>query len=76
MDHKDPNKREALWDKFCTENKIDKTNCNGWFQSQMTMYDEITHMKLVQGAAHYTDMQKWLKANAGFSTLTLCAIIP
>ena len=33
MDYKDPNKRWALWDKFCTENKMDKATCKRQFHS-------------------------------------------
>ena len=34
MDYKERSKREAVWDKFCEENNLDKDACQKWFQSQ------------------------------------------
>ena len=55
---------------------MDKSACKRWFKSQRTMYGKVTHMKSGQGAPHFTDRQKWLKRNLGFSIPTSCAIIP
>ena len=33
MDYKDRSKREAVWDKFCEENNLDRDACQRWFQS-------------------------------------------
>ena len=66
MDYKDPNKTEALWDKFCVENKMDKAACKRWFQSHRTMYGKIKHMKSGQGTPHFTEKQKWFKKISGF----------
>ena len=30
-DHKDRSKREAVWDKFCEENNLEKDACQKWF---------------------------------------------
>ena len=32
-DYKDRCKREAVWDKFCQENNLEKDSCQKWFQS-------------------------------------------
>ena len=40
MDYKDRSKREAVWDKFCEENYIDKNACQKWFQSQHTLWKD------------------------------------
>ena len=64
--YKDANKREAVWDKFCPENNMEKAACNRWSQSQKTMYGMITHINSGQGAPHHTDRQNWLKKNFGF----------
>ena len=63
--YKDPYKRDGIWDKFCTENKMDNTACTRWFQSQRTMHFKIAHMKSGQGAPYFTDKQNWLKKNLG-----------
>ena len=65
MDYKDLNKHKVLWDKFCTENDMEKIACKRWFQSQMTIYRKLTHMESGQGALHLIDRQKWLKTNFG-----------
>ena len=57
MDYKHPDKTAAVWDKFCTENKMDKANCRRWFQSQRVVYVKITHVTSGQGAPHLTDRQ-------------------
>ena len=49
MDYKDRSKREAVWDKFCEKNNLDKDACQRWFQSQRTLFGKVTHMKLGQG---------------------------
>ena len=69
MDYKGPNKREAIWDKFCAENKIEKAAC----KSQRTMYGKVTSTKSGEGVSYLTDWQTWIKK--AFSTPTLCAII-
>ena len=74
MDCKDQNKREALWDKFWAE--MDKASYTSWFLNQRTMNGKITQMKSDKGAPHFTDKQNWLRRNLGFSTSTLCVIIP
>ena len=33
MDYKERSKREAVWDKFCEENNLDKDGCQRWFHS-------------------------------------------
>ena len=33
MDCKDRSKREAVWDKFCEENYMDKDACQRWFNA-------------------------------------------
>ena len=38
MDYKDRSKREAVWDKFCEENNLNKDACQKWFQSQRTLF--------------------------------------
>ena len=43
MNYKDQNKREALWNKFCTENDIDKAVCKRCFQGQRTIYKSNTN---------------------------------
>ena len=50
MDYKDRHKNETVWDKLCTENKMDKAICKRWFQSQRTIYDKIIHMKVWTGS--------------------------
>ena len=57
MDYKDQNNIEALWDKSCSENKMDQTACKRWFHSQRTMYGKITHIKLGHGARHFTKFE-------------------
>ena len=75
MDSKDPNKWEALLDKFCTENNMDKAACKEWFQSQRTMYGKITHMKPGHGVPIYTCRHTWLKKNLGFLHTRIVGII-
>ena len=36
MDYKDRSKREAVWDKFCGENNLDKDAYQRWFQRHST----------------------------------------
>ena len=31
MEYKDRSKREAVWDKFCEENSMDRNACQRWF---------------------------------------------
>ena len=45
MDYKDRSNREAVWDKFCDENNMDKDAYQRWFQSQHTLFEKVTHMK-------------------------------
>ena len=61
MDYKDPNWRQALWNKFCADNDMDKAAYMWWFKNQRTIYDKMSHMKSKQNASHLTDRQKWLK---------------
>ena len=49
MDYKDRSKREAVWDKICEENNLDRDACQRWFQSQRTLFGKVTHMKSGQG---------------------------
>ena len=49
MDYKDRSQREAVWDKFCEENNLNKDACQKWFQSQRTLFGKVTHMKSGQG---------------------------
>ena len=53
MHYKDPNKREAVWDKLCDDDTIAAYKI--WFQSQKTMFGKITHMKFGQRAPHLKD---------------------
>ena len=54
MDYKDRSKREAVWDKFCEENNLNKDACQRGFQSQRTLFGKVTHMKLGQGEPQLT----------------------
>ena len=58
MDYKDRSKSEAVWDKFCEENNMDKDACQRWFQSQHTFFGKVTHMKSGQGEPQLTERQK------------------
>ena len=49
MDYKDRSKGEAVWDKFCEENNLNKDACQRWYQSQRTLFGKVTHMKSSQG---------------------------
>ena len=49
MDYKDRSKREAVWDKFCEVNNLEKDAYQKWFQSQCTLFGKVSHMKLVLG---------------------------
>ena len=49
QDCKDRSKREAVWDKFCEENNLEKDACQKWFQSQHTLFRKVNHMKSVLG---------------------------
>ena len=42
-DYKDRSKREAVWDKFCEENNLEKDACQKWFQSQCTLIRKGPH---------------------------------
>ena len=66
MDYKDRLKREALWDKFCEENNMDKDACQKWFQSQRTLFGKVIHMKSGQGEPQLTERQKWTRDNFDF----------
>ena len=66
MDYKDRSKREAVWDKFCTENNMDKDDCQRWFQSQHTLFGKVTHMKSGQGEPQLAERQKWIRGNFPF----------
>ena len=66
MDYKDKSKREAVWDKVCEENNLDKDACQRWFQSQRTLFGKVTHMKSGQGEPLLTERQKWTRYNFDF----------
>ena len=66
MDYKDRSKREAVWDKLCEENNLDKDACQKWFQSQHTLFGKVTHMKSGQGEPQLTERQKWTRDNFDF----------
>ena len=66
MDYKDKSKKEAVWDKFCEENNLDKDACQRWFQSQRTLFGKVTHMKSGQGEPLMTERQKWTRDNSDF----------
>ena len=66
MDYKDRSKREAVWDKFCEENSLNKDACQKWFQSQRTLYGQVTHMKSCQGEPVLTERQKSTRDNFDF----------
>ena len=55
MDYKDRSNREAVWDKFCEENYMDKDACQRCFQSQHTLFGKVTHMKSGQGEPQLTE---------------------
>ena len=65
-DYKDRSKREAVWDKFCDENNLEKDACQKWFQSQHTLFGKVTHMKSVLGGPQLTERQKWTRNNFYF----------
>ena len=65
-DCKDRSKREAVWDKFCEENNLEKDACQKWFQSQRTLFGKVTHMKSVLGGPQLTERQKWTRDNFHF----------
>ena len=66
MDYKDRSKREAVWDKFCEENNLNKDACQKWFQSQRKLFRKVTHMKSGQGEPVLTERQKWTRDNFDF----------
>ena len=66
MDYKDRSKWEAVWDKFCEENNLNKDACQKWFQSQRTLFGKVTHMKSGQVEAVLTERQKWTRENYDF----------
>ena len=65
MDYKDRSKREAVWDKFCEENNLNKDACQKWLQIQCTLFGKVTHMKSGQGEPQ-TERQKWTRDNFDF----------
>ena len=66
MDYKDRSKREAMWDKFCDENNLNKNACQKWFQSPAHTLQKVTHMKSGQGEPVLTERQKWTRDNFDF----------
>ena len=66
MDYKDSSKREAVWDKFCNENNLNKDVCQMWFQREGTLFGKVTHMKFSHGEPVLTERQKWTKNNFDF----------
>ena len=66
MDYKDRSKREAVWDKFCEENNLNKDACQKWFQSQCILFGKVTHMKSSQGEPLLAERQKWTRDNFDF----------
>ena len=65
-EYKDRSKREAVWDKFCEENNLEKDACQKWFQSQHTLFGKVTQMKQVMGGPQLTERQKWTRDNFDF----------
>ena len=65
-DYKDKSKREAVWDKFCEDNNLNKDACQKWLQSQCTLFGKVTHMKLVLRGPQLTEWQKWTRDNFHF----------
>ena len=66
MDYKDRSKREAVWDKFCKVNYMDKDACQRWFQRQHSFFGKVTHMKSGQGEPQLTERQKLTRDNFDF----------
>ena len=65
-DYKDRSKREAVWDKLCEENNLEKDACQKWFQSLCTLFGKATHMKSVLGGLQLTERRKWTRDNFHF----------
>ena len=66
MDYMDGSKREAVWDKFCNENNLNKDAGQMWFQREGTLFGKVTHMKFGHGEPVLTERQKWTKDNFDF----------
>ena len=45
---------------------MDKDACQGWFQSQHTLFGKVIHMKSGQGELQLTERQKWTRDNFDF----------
>ena len=70
MDYKDRSKIEAVLDKFCEENSLDKDA-----RARATLFGKITLMQSGQGKPLLTERKKWTRDNFDFLRTTLCAIL-